>query len=205
MKLHFTYNLPDLTRALHIAEQTAEFADVLGIGSLLLFKEGVKAIQMFKAKFPNKELFVEALIVNKGPDAVTMMAQAGANYVSILAGTFGSTIKRSVATAKTFDTKVALDLLDAPSHGQSALDAKSLGVNLVILHRPYHNEESDLESEWHNVRENTNLPIFVTGNIDESNIQQVCLLKPQGIMIGDAVIRAENPTKTARLFRSLVC
>jgi 3-hexulose-6-phosphate synthase/6-phospho-3-hexuloisomerase len=205
MKLHFTYNLPDLTQALTIAEQTAEFADILGIGSLLLFKEGVKAIKTFKATFPNKAIFAEAKITEKADDAIAMMAQAGASYVSVLAGTFHSSIKKAVSAAQGFDVQVALDLLDAQSLGQTALDAKTLGVHQLILHRPPRPEQiAELEAEWHNVRENTKLPIFITGKIDETNIQQVLTLKPQGIMIGAAITKASNPAKAAHFFRSIV-
>lgn len=205
MKLHFTYNLSDLAQAIKIAEQTAEFADILGVGSLLLFKEGVKAIKTFKAAFPNKEIFAEARISEKGEAAVTMMAQAGANYISLLAGTTHNTIKKAVTAAKIFDVKIALDLLDAPSLGQSAMDAKTLGINLLIVHRTLNPEESiDIGSEWQNVRDNTNLPIFITGKIDGATFKHILDLKPQGVMIGSAITKSDNPAKAAQFFRSHV-
>lgn len=209
MKLHFTYNTTDLNNALTLADQTAEYADSLGVGSLLLFKEGTRAIKEFKGRFPNKEIFAEAKITEKADEAVAMMAQSGANYISILAGTLNHTIKKAVATAKNFDTKIALDLLDAPSHGQSAMDAKSLGAHLLILHRPHgqekeSNSESDWPAVWYNVKDNTTLPIYITGKIDETNIQQTISLKPQGIMIGTALAKADNPAKMAHYFRSLM-
>jgi len=205
MKLHFTYNFSDLAQAIKVAEQTAESADIIGIGSLLLFKEGVKAVKTFKASFPNKDLFVEAKVVEKADEAVTLFAQAGATYISVLAGTFNTSIKKAVATARRFDVKIALDLLDAPSLGQSAMDAKALGVDLLILHHAPHMEErSEIDSVWHNVRDNTNIAVFVTGKIDASNFQQVAALKPQGIMVGSPVTRAESPTIAAQSFRAMM-
>ena len=53
IKLHFTYNIADLAQAIKIAEQTAEYADIIGVGSLLLFKEGVGAIKAFKNALKN--------------------------------------------------------------------------------------------------------------------------------------------------------
>lgn len=205
MKLHFNYNLTDLNKALEIAEHTAEYADMLGVGSLLLLKEGVKAVRTFKAAFPNKDIFVQARISEKAEEAVGMLAQAGASYISVLAGSLQKTIKRAVDTAKAFDVKIALDLLDAQSIGQAAMDAKALGVHVLILHRFGGAHQIDeVDSEWRNVRDNTQLPIFITGKIDESNFQQVADLKPQGIMIGTAITDADNPTKAAHYFRSLI-
>ena len=205
MKLHFTYNLPDIAQALKVAEQTAECADILGVGSLLLFKEGIKAIQAFKTTFPNKEIFVEANLVEKADLAVTMMAQAGASYISVLAGTFNQTIKKAVETANRFDVKIALNLLDSHSMGQTAMDAKTLGVHLLIMHHAANSEDMDsMLEEWRNVRDNTKLPIFVTGKIDLSNLTEIIELKPQGIMIGAAVTKAENPSRAAHTLRELI-
>jgi len=205
MKLHISYNLTDLDKALALAEQTAAYADILGIGSLLIVKEGVNAIKKFRAAFPNKELFAESHIVEKGEDTVIMMAQAGANYVSILAGAHLSTIKKAVEAAKQFDVNIALDLLDAQSAGQSALDAKTIGAHMIVLQR-YHAEEdaTEIENGWRDVKDNTKLPIFITGKIDDENIRQIINLKPQGIMIGTAITKADNPAQKASFFRSLM-
>lgn len=205
IKLHFTYNIADLAQAIKLAEQTADCADIIGVGSLLLFKEGVAAVKAFKSAFPNKEIFAETKLVEKTEEAITLMAQAGASYVSVLAGTFNTSVKKAVATAHRFDIKLALDLLDAPSLGQAAMDASTLGADMLILHYAPHMEEAnDIDSVWHNVRDNTKLPIFVTGKIDVSNFQQVISLKPQGIMIGSPVTRAESPVKAAQTFRDLI-
>lgn len=205
MKLHFTYNLSDLAQAIKIAEQTAEFADILGIGSLLLFKEGVNAIKTFKLHFPNKELFAEARITEKGEAAVNILAQAGADYISLLAGAPHKTIHKAVAAAKRFGVKIALDMLDTTSLGQSAMDAKTLGLNLLIVHRTLTAEESiDISSEWHNVKDNTDLPIFITGKIDEETFRHVIELKPHGVMIGSAITKSDNPAKAAQFFRSQI-
>lgn len=206
MKLHISYNFPDLEKALEVAEQTAEFADIIGIGSLLLFKEGIKAIKTFKSTFPNKELFVEAKIIEKAPDAISMMAQAGANYISVLAGALQTTIKKAVETAKTFDTKIALDLFDGQTNGQTAYDAKTIGVDIIVMNRLPNkiDEISGLQAEWLTVRENTKLPIFITGKIDKSNLQQIIDLRPQCVMIGAAITRASSPYQEAQYIKTLL-
>jgi 3-dehydro-L-gulonate-6-phosphate decarboxylase len=205
MKLQITYNFSDITQALEIANHTAEHADILGIGSLLIYKNGVESIKKFKSLFPSHEIFIEIPIFEKAQDTVALFAKAGASYVSVLAGASHSTIKKTIETAKNYDIKIALDLLDAHSHGQSAHDAKTLGVDLVIIHRTVTTQDgSDYITEWQNVRENTKLPVFVTGKIDRVNIQQIIDLKPQGIIIGAAIIKADNPAQEAKYFKSLM-
>lgn len=205
MKLHITYNLPDTAQALKIAEQTADSADIIGVGSLLLLKDGIRSVAAFRAAFPNKIIFAEAHLVEKTEFAITMLAQAGANYISVLAGSLNNSIKKAVATAHRFDVKIALDLLNAPSVGQSAMDAKALGIDLLIVHRgPESSDPRELDADWHDARDNSPLPIFITGKIDASNFQEIVALKPHGIMVGAAVTKAESPAQAAQLFHGLL-
>ncbi|MFA6263115.1 MAG: hypothetical protein WCW33_03640 [Candidatus Babeliales bacterium] len=205
MKMYFSYNLPDLSLALAIAAQTAEFSDILGVGSLLLFSDGIQAVKSFKAQFPTKDICVEARVSEKAREAITMMAQAGATYVSVLAGTWPATIKKATEIAHAYNIKIGLDLIDAPSGGQAALDAKAQGVDFLIMHRHSEiTEDSDFETDWHNIRDNSDIPIFVTGSIDASHMQQIMDLKPQGIMIGSAITKSENPAHVARTLHALI-
>ncbi len=205
MKLQVSYNCSNLAQALTIAEQTADYADILGVGSLLLFKEGIRAVKTFKATFPNKDIAVEARITEKADIAIKMMASEGARYITVLAGSYSTTITKAVAAAQESDTKIVLDLLDAQSLGQSALDAKTLGIHSLILYRHNHTSEfTELDAEWHSVRENTQLPIFIAGKIDETNIQHIIALKPHGIIIGTHIMKADNPAKAAQYFKSLM-
>jgi len=205
MKLYISFNMTNLAKAIEIAEQTAQQADILGIGHLLLLKEGIKAIELFRKTFPTKELFVESPIIEKGAESVTLFAQAGANYVSILAGAPLPTMKNAIETAQQMGVKIGLDLLDSESIGQSALDAKTIGAQFLVLQRADISEDTDeIENSWRNVRDNTTLPIFITGKINESNIAQVAQLKPYGIIIGSAITKADNPAQKAIFFKTLL-
>lgn len=201
MKLVISYNFPNLEKALELAQMTAPYADIIGLGSALILKEGVNAVTAFKKAFPSHELFIEAKIIEKAEECVNMFASAGATYLSLLAGAHTSVIKKAVNSARNCGLKLALDLVDAPSMGQSALDAKMLGVNCIIAHRGQSQEEvTYLENNWLSIAENTNLPLFISGKIDENSLQQVIDLKPFGIIIGSAIIKADNPVEKAKLF-----
>jgi 3-hexulose-6-phosphate synthase len=205
MKLHFTYNLPSLSQAIKLAKETVDFADILGIGSLLLLENGITAIKDFKKQFPNKDIFVESNIIEKTQEAITLMADSGASYISILAGTPNSSIKRGIETAKSLGVKIALNLIDSPSLGQSAMDAKMMGVNFLILNRiPGIKDTSEIESEFHDVRANSSLPIFITGSIDQKNLPSISALKPYGVMIGTAITKSSNPAQVAQGLQSLI-
>lgn len=205
MKLQISYNFTDLSQALNSAQKTAEFADIIEVGPLLIYKEGINAIKTFKAKFPRKILFANAKITEKANNAVELFANAGADMISILAGIPQGTIKKTVEAARIFNLDVIIDIFDMQTAGQIALDAKSLGLNAILLHQPpVPFDLYDYTSHWHSIQANTDLPLFITGNIDRTNINQIKNLKPYCIAIGSAITKAENQTTEAQFFKTIL-
>ena len=205
MKLQISFDIPNLNEALEIAAKVEKYADILEVGSSLIYKEGVKAVEEFKSKFSKKEIFADIKLVDRVEDVITIYADAGADYISILAGTSNATIQNASKVAHGLKSKIALDLVDAYSMGQSAMDAKALDIDVIIFHGPHETTQlTSLLDEWQNVRGNTNLPIFIAGNINKNNIDKVIPLKPQGIIIGAPITHADDPAKEAEYFKSLL-
>jgi 3-hexulose-6-phosphate synthase len=204
MKLQIAYDFTNLSEAITIAKKTSQFADILEVGTLLIYKEGVKAIEEFKKEFPNKEIFADAKISDRASHAISIFANAGANIISVLAGTANKTILNAAHTAHKHNTKVALDLMDAYSMGQSAMDAEKLGVDCIIFHRSHDVDPEVTLEQWDTTKGNTSLPIFISGKITKENVERILKLKPNGIVIGSAITKAENPEKEAEYFKSLL-
>lgn len=205
MKVQIALDASDLTKALKVAEQVAPYCDILELGSLLLLRNGIPCIENFRSLFPDKQLLADIKLADHGRDSVTLLAKAGINIITVLAGTHKVVVTSACKTAAEHRVKIMLDLLDAASQGQSAMDAESLGASSVLFHRPYEEDGSfSLEEQWDMVRGNTKLPIFVTGKINRSNINQVLALKPAGIIIGHTIIESANPADEAKFFYDLV-
>jgi len=205
MKLQITYDFIDLEEALNVAKNTAPYADILEIGTILLYKEGIKAVEVFRKQFPQKEIFVDAQISDKAEEIVTLFTKAGASIISVLAGTKNKTIYKAAQTAHEKGAKIALDLMDAYSMGQSSLDAKKLGVDYILFNRSHDVEaETSIVEQWESAKDNTNLPIFISGKITRSNIETILNLKPYGVVIGTAITKSNDPEKEAEWFKSLL-
>ena len=205
MKLQISFDMTDLDQALDVASKVQDFADIFEIGSPLIYTQGVKAIESFRAKFPQKKIFADAKLVDRFNGVLKIYSQAGANCLSVLAGTSNSAIQKASQLAHSFDLEIALDLVDAYSMGESAMDAKALDIDVIIFHGPRESTRLlELLEEWESVRGNTALPIFIAGGIDRDNIDKVLALKPDGIIIGSAVVGAKDPAKEAEYFRSLL-
>ncbi len=204
MKLQISFDLTDLEKALDIASQVAPYADIIEIGSLLLYKYGTHAIEEFRKNFPNATILVDAKISDRAKEAVKTLSSAGANWITVMAGTTPNVIHSACTTAHELNKKIMLDLLDASSVGQSALEAKGLGVDALLFHTP-HDEETSLTflDKWDIIRGNTPLPIFISGKISRDIIDKFIAIKPDGIIVGKSIIDASNPAEEAAFYHRI--
>lgn len=204
MKLQIAFDLTDLSKAVEIAGQVQEHADIFEVGTLLLFKHGVKAIEEFKKQFPQKVILADTKIVDRGKEAASTTASAGADWITVMAGTGHEVIHAACTAAHQANAKVMLDLIDASSLGQSALEAKNMGIDALMFHQAY--DEKDaliLLDKWEMVRGNTNLPIFISAKITRSTILTITSIKPDGIIVGKSIIDADSPEQEAAFYKQL--
>ncbi len=205
MKLQISFDTIDLEKTISIAKEVKEYADILEVGSTLINKYGIESVKRFKAEFPDKEIFADIKLINRIQNTIEEYAAAGANYISVLAGTTNKIINKTTKIAHENNCKIALDLIDSHSLGQSAMDSQALDVDLIIFHGPH--EENNLNillEEWENVKGNTVTPIFIAGGITEENIKNLLNLKPSGVIIGSSIIKSESPAKSAERFKKLL-
>jgi len=201
MKLQVSFDMTDLEQALHVASQIDEYVDIFEIGTLLIYRHGIESIQQFKKSFPQKTILVDSKIVDRGKDAASLFAQAGADWITVMAGTSKEVIHSVTSAAHSFNKRVMLDLLDSSSVGQSALEAKNLGLDALLFHQPYDTAESLLFlDQWDMVKGNAALPIFVSAKINRENIHDVLKIRPDGIIIGSSIVNAEDPHEAAEFF-----
>ena len=194
MKFQISFDLTDLNKALDVTTQIVNEIDILEIGSLLLYKHGTTAIENFRKTFPQTTLLVDAKIVDRGKETITLLSQAGADLITVMSGTRKEIIHSACATAHNLGKKIVLDLLDASSLGQSALEAQSVGADALLFHINYEESKHALfVDQWDIIHGNTSLPIYICGNITKDTIQHIKQVNPFGVVIGNAVVNAENP------------
>ncbi len=205
MKLQVAFDCTDLDQAITVAKEIADYADILEIGSLLIYKYGEQAIKRFRDEFPQKTILADAKIADRGKDAVTIFASAGADWITVMAGAGKNVIHVACTQAHILGKKIILDLLDSSSLGQSALEAQSLGVDAVLFHKPS-DEEDQLSffDRWEMVRGNTKLPIFISTNITRESINDILAIGPHAIIISKPIVLAQNPRSEAEFYSKAI-
>lgn len=203
MKLQIALDLLDLQKCLDVAKSVERYADSFQLGLPLLLKYGVSAIEQFRTAFPDKEIFAETQITNHEQDIASMYLKAGTTWISVMAGTTKEVIHAVSSLASQKNKFVIMDLFNASSIGQSAMDAKKLGVDALLYHNIYNENEFAIE-EWDDLRGNSKLPIYIRANINRDNINFILSLQPDAIIIGKAITQANNPAQEAEFFYSSV-
>lgn len=204
MKFQVSFDFIDLNKSLDIAQDISEYIDIFEVGTILIYKHGVSAVEQFKNKFPNKKILADTKIADRGKEVVTLFANAGADWMTVIAGTNKNVIHTACTTAHDLGKKIMLDLVDASSLGQSALEAKNLGVDSLLFHQAYDEPQTTIMDKWDMVKGNSDLPIFIAAKIDRESIENFIQLRPDGIIIGRAITAADEPVKEAEYFSKLI-
>jgi 3-hexulose-6-phosphate synthase len=204
MNLQVSFDLTDLTKSIEIAKEIEDYADIIEIGSILIYKYGINAIKEFKENLPTKILLADSKIVDRSKEITSLLINAGCDWVTVMAGTGKNVIHTTSQTAHQLNKKVMLDIIDAKSQGQSALEAKNLGMDAILFHQPYDEENTiPFLDNWEMVKGNTDLPIYISSKITKENIEKILELKPHGIVVGKTIVESENPKETAKFFYEL--
>lgn len=199
MELYISFDFPDLELALTIAHQVEPYANGFDVGSLLLYKYGAQAVEQFKAQFPQKIINVDAKLVVHGKETVSLLSQAGADWITVMGDTRKEVIHAACTQAHTMKKRVLLDVSNASTYGQIALEAQSMGADGILLRTMYDaNEQLLFKDQWTMLRGNTRLPIYLTGKISLDNIENIKEIQPDGVFVGRAITQADNPREVAK-------
>lgn len=206
MKLQISFDLIDLDKAIAIGSEVAQYADIIEISTTLIHYHGIAAVRRFKEAFPDKIIFADTKIVDRGKEIVELYADAGANWISVMAGTSAQVIHATTTVAHNENMKVILDLIDSSSVGQSALEAKNLGADALLFHQPYTIETESMVflDTWDMIKGNTQLPIFVSAKINRDNVDKVIALRPDVVVVDLDITDTADVAQEVRYFADLV-
>ena len=113
MKLQISFDLTDLDKAIEIATQVIDQCDTLEIGTILLYKYGLEAVKRFRSSFEKKTLLVDTKLIDCSESIIACMADAGADWITVMAGSDKNAIHAMCKEAHKHNLKVMLDLSDA--------------------------------------------------------------------------------------------
>ncbi|RLF80302.1 Fe-S cluster assembly protein HesB, partial [Thermococci archaeon] len=191
----------DVEHAISIAEKVAHGgAHWLEVGTPLIKKEGIRAVELMKRRFPDRKIVADLKTMDTGALEVEMAARHGADVVSILGVADDKTIKDAVTVAKRYGIRVMVDLIGVKDKVKRAKELEKMGVHYILVHTGIDeqaqgkNPLEDLEKVVKAVK----IPVAVAGGLNLETIPKVIEAGATIIIVGGAITKAKDPENITR-------
>ncbi len=201
MILQVALDLTDVEQAISIAEKAARGgAHWLEVGTPLIKKEGMRAVELLKRRFPDRKIVADLKTMDTGALEVEMAARHGADVVSILGVADDKTIKDAVEVARKYGIRVMVDLIGVKDKVKRAKELEKMGVHYILVHTGIDEQvqgKSPLE-DLEKVVQTVRVPVAVAGGLNLETIPKVIELGATIIIVGGAITKAKDPESITR-------
>ncbi|AIF69551.1 iron-sulfur cluster assembly protein HesB [Palaeococcus pacificus DY20341] len=201
MILQVALDLTDIEQAMSIAEKAAHGgAHWLEVGTPLIKKEGMRAVELMKRRFPDRKVVADLKTMDTGALEVEMAVRHGADVVSILGVADDKTIKDAVKVAKRYGIRVMVDLIGVKDKVARAKQLEKMGVDYILVHTGIDEQvqgKSPLE-DLEKVVKAVKIPVAVAGGLNLETIPKVVEMGATIIIVGGAITKAKDPEETTR-------
>lgn len=207
MKLQLALDLVNIAQALELIKEVEGHIDIVEIGTPVINKEGLKAVEAVKAAFPNLEVLADVKIMDAAGYEVSNAAAAGADIVTILAQAEDSSIKGAVEAAKKLGKKILVDMIAVKDIKTRAAELDKLGVDYICVHTGY-----DLQAEGKDSFEDLrtiknvvkNAKTAIAGGIKFETLPEVIKAQPDLIIVGGGITSKEDKKAEATKIQKLI-
>ncbi|MGQ4537772.1 orotidine 5'-phosphate decarboxylase / HUMPS family protein [Dermabacteraceae bacterium P7074] len=208
-RLQVAVDATDMVSALGPLNKAVALVDVIECGTIWVIAEGLKVVREVRALYPEKTILADVRIAEAGSLISRQCFEAGADWVSCVAGASLATIGQVVKVAEEFGGEVQVELGETYS-AERARAWRELGVKHVIVKRSRDREAAgDLswgESDVSRVSELAEMgfTVTVTGGI-KANELDVFKGRPVGVVIaGRGIMKADDPEAAALEMRDAI-
>ncbi|HEY5483050.1 MAG TPA: orotidine 5'-phosphate decarboxylase / HUMPS family protein [Propionibacteriaceae bacterium] len=180
----------------------ADEVDIIECGTILIINEGLRAVREIRALYPDKTILADVRIAEAGSLISRQCYDAGADWVSCVAGASLTTIGQVVAAANEHGGEVQVELGETydPERARAWRD---LGVQHVIVKRSRDREAAGTltwgPQDIDRIHELAGMgfTVTVTGGIKADELD-VFAGTPVGVVIaGRSIMGADDPRAAA--------
>ncbi len=199
--LQVALDLTILDRAVQIAREAVDGgADWIEVGTPLIKSEGMNSVRTIKKVFKDKVIVADMKTMDVGGVEAEIAAKSGADVIIILGVSDDETIKEAINAANKYGSKIMIDLINTPDPVKRAIEVEKLGASYVCVHVGVDQQMKGMDpiNVLSRVSRSVNIPVAVAGGI---NSETAPIMVEKGafiIIVGGAIIKAENVTEAAR-------
>ena len=206
MKLIFSVDSLDETKALDAVRRASPFFDMIEVGTSLLKLSGVGIVAKIKACCPDKPVFVDSKIIDGPEREATLLCDAGVDMFSMLALASDQAVEKVLAIAKARGVEVMFDMQRVEDCKARSARLKMLGARHLCVHKNADCGDSLIGSfrECLDIQSLGGVQMAIAGGVDVPTLAQIKpILSPEYVIVGKAVLNADDMEASARLFREM--
>ncbi len=206
MRLQVAFDFLDLSESIRIAEEIAELVDVLEVGTVLLWREGIESIREMRRHFPDARLLADSKIADAGGTAARLLLDAGADVITVLGSATEDTVRAVVEETHKRNRTVVGDTIGWVDALETARFLKHLGVDEICINAsadraPTPESYDGLAA----VREALpDVDVSVAGSITTDVIPTIVKHAPNTLIVGRAVTQSVSPRKAIEELRAAI-
>jgi 3-hexulose-6-phosphate synthase len=198
MKLQIAIDIGDAQTALQMVNEIHDVIDIVEIGTPLIVREGLLAVRLIKASYPDVAVTADLKIVDGGGVESADAFAAGADLVTVLAVANNETIEAVAATARKFGKQVVADMICVPDVEKRALELDNMGLDYFCIHTAadVRNMPDNLKTPFDELtrvmRVLKNSKTAVAGGVNINTIPLVKKIGPEIVIVGSALTNSAN-------------
>jgi 3-hexulose-6-phosphate synthase len=198
--------LDRLTReeCIQIVKETESDIDIIEVGTGVIKEYGMAIVREMKDLFPGKQIVADMKTCDAGKHEALQAFEAGADITTVMAFSSNLTITDTLDVANKTGNQVMIDLLEVESR-ERVEELKELGVNLVSLHVGKDKQhKGNFNTSLFSLIKGLEVEVTVAGGINLDTLPDIIKERPNTIIVGSAITKAENPQEVAAEMRKLL-
>jgi 3-hexulose-6-phosphate synthase len=191
----------DLSSSMAVLAAVRSYIDIAEIGTPLIYREGVAAINTLRAAYRDLTLLADLKIMDAGDEEAAIAFEAGADIVTVLGVTTDETISGAVAAARRYGGRVLADMMQVADMAERAARLLALGCDWLCVHTAYDLQQGGATplEDLRDLRARLpDAPLAVAGGVKPTTLEGVLAFAPQIVVVGGAITRAAEPAAVAR-------
>ena len=190
----------DFDGTVALATKVAPHVDILEIGTPCIKHNGIKLLEVLRAKFPNNKILVDLKTMDAGFYEAEPFYKAGADICTVLGTADIGTIKGVIDVANKYGKKAQVDLINVADKKTRTLEVAKLGAHIIGVHTGL-DQQAAGQTPFNDLAMvaglNLGVEISVAGGVKAATTQQVKDAGATIIVAGAAIYGAADPAAAA--------
>ena len=190
----------DFDATVALATTVAPHVDILEIGTPCIKHNGIKLLEVLRAKFPNNKILVDLKTMDAGFYEAEPFYKAGADICTVLGTSDMGTIKGVIDVANKYGKKAQIDLINVADKAAVTKAAVAAGAHIIGVHTGLDQQASG-QTPFADLALvaglNLGVEISVAGGVKATTAAQVRDAGATIIVAGAAIYGAADPAAAA--------